>query len=207
MFYLGLDDEEFIRGKVPMTKQEIRILTLVKARIQPDSIIYDIGAGTGSLSVEAARLAPEGRVYSLEKNPEGAKLIRANAANFALRNISVIEAEAPEGIETLPLCNTVLIGGSSGNLKEIMDAIKSKLKIGGRVVINCVTVQTLLQAIDYFRSHERDYRYEAIQVQVTRLQQVGPYDMAKAVNPVYILTARRWKPGDALYGDMNEKAV
>lgn len=207
MSYLGIADEEFIRGKVPMTKQEIRILTLVKAQIPPDGIIYDIGAGTGSLSVEAARLAPKGRVYALEKNPEGVRLIRANAANFALRNISVIEAEAPYGLEELPLCSNVLIGGSSGNLHEILEVIKAKLKSNGRIVINCVTVQTLLQAIDYFRNHEREFRYEAIQVQVTRLQQIGPYDMAKAVNPVYILTARKWKPGEAGFGDMNEKAV
>ena len=207
MTYLGLDDEEFIRGKVPMTKQEIRILTLVKARIKPDSIIYDIGAGTGSLSVEAARLAPQGRVYALEKNPEGVRLIRANAANFALKNISVLEKEAPDGLDGLPSCDTVLIGGSSGSMEQILDEVKAKLKTGGRIVVNCITVQSLLQAIDYFRSHEAEFRYDAIQVMVTRLQQIGPYDMAKAVNPVYILTAQKWDRDAASYADMSEKAV
>lgn len=207
MTYLGLDDEEFIRGKVPMTKQEIRILTLIKARIKPDAIVYDIGAGTGSMSVEAARLAHQGRVYALEKNPEGVRLIRANAANFAVKNISVMEKEAPDGLDDLPVCDTALIGGSSGSMQPILEKLKSKLKTGGHIVINCVTVQSLLQAIDYFRSHEAEFRYDAIQVMVTRLQQVGPYDMAKAVNPVYILTAQKWDRDAAGYADMNERAV
>ena len=92
-------------------------------------------------------------------------------------------------------------------MQPILEKLKGKLKTGGRIVINCVTVQSLLQAIDYFRSHEAEFRYDAIQVMVTRLQQVGPYDMAKAVNPVYILTAQKWDRDAAGYADMNERAV
>ncbi|MCR5757540.1 MAG: precorrin-6Y C5,15-methyltransferase (decarboxylating) subunit CbiT [Selenomonas sp.] len=188
MNYLGIDDDAFIRNNVPMTKQEIRILSLVKARIKPDAVIYDIGAGTGSLSVEAARLAPQGTVYALERNAEGVGLIRANAANFAVPNVKVIETEAPAGIERLPDADTVLIGGSGSKLEGILDAVTPKLKPDGRIVLNCITVQTLMQCIDYMRGHSDSYVYEAIQVQVTRLQQLGPYDMAKAANPIYIVT-------------------
>ena len=120
MDFLGIADEEFIRQDVHMTKQEIRILSLVKARIAPDAVVYDIGAGTGSISIEAARLAPQGEVYAIERSNEGINLIRANAANFAASNIKIIQAEAPEGLADLPPADAVLIGGSGSRLSEIL---------------------------------------------------------------------------------------
>ena len=188
---LGLPDAAFIRGKVPMTKQEIRILTLVKAQIGPRDIVCDIGAGTGSLSIEAARLAPEGHVYAVERKEEAIRLIEANGERFGLENLSVIEAEAPAGLENLPLADAVLIGGSGGHLASILDCVAGKMREGGRLVLNCITVQTLAAALDYLHAHEAVYRYEAIQVQVSRLRRVGPYDMAEAQNPVYIITCTK----------------
>lgn len=188
---LGLPDAAFVRGKVPMTKQEIRILTLVKAQIGPRDIVYDIGAGTGSLSIEAARLAPEGHVYAVERKEKAIRLIEANGERFGLENLSVIEAEAPAGLENLPLADAVLIGGSGGHLASILDCVAEKLREGGRLVLNCITVQTLAAALDYLHAHEAVYRYEAIQVQVSRLRRVGPYDMADAQNPVYIITCTK----------------
>ena len=173
---LGLSDEAFIRGKVPMTKQEIRILTIVKAQIEADDIIYDIGAGTGSLSIEAARLAPAGHVYAIEHKKEA---------------VALIEAEAPEGIEALPAADVILIGGSGGHLEAILDCAARKLRRGGRLVLNCITVQTLAAALSYLHAHADLYRYEAIQVQVSRLRRVGPYDMAEAQNPIYIITCTK----------------
>lgn len=191
MDFLGIADEEFIRQDVPMTKQEIRILSLVKAQIAPDAVVYDIGAGTGSLSIEAARLAPRGEVYAIERSSEGINLIRANAANFAVTNMQVIQAEAPDGLAGLPEADAILIGGSGSRLPEILETVTPKLKQTGRLVLNCITVQTLMQCIEFMRQHSDTYIYEAIQVQVTRLQQVGTYDMAKANNPIYIVTC--WK--------------
>lgn len=188
---LGLPDAAFVRGKVPMTKQEIRILTLVKAQIGPRDIVYDIGAGTGSLSIEAARLVPEGHVYAVERKEEAIRLIEANGERFGLENLSVIEAEAPAGLENLPLADAVLIGGSGGHLASILDCVAGKMREGGRLVLNCITVQTLAAALDYLHAHEAVYRYEAIQVQVSRLRRVGPYDMADAQNPVYIITCTK----------------
>jgi len=98
---LGIKDEAFVRGKVPMTKEEIRILTLVKAQIAPDAVVYDVGAGTGSLSIEAARLAPAGHVYAIEKNPEGVELIAENATKFSVENITVVEGAAPDALAGL----------------------------------------------------------------------------------------------------------
>lgn len=185
---LGLDDEEFIRGRVPMTKQEIRILTLAKARITPEDIIYDIGAGTGSLSIEAARLAEKGHVYALERRQEAAQLIEANREHFSVINLSIIMTEAPAGLEELPLADVILIGGSGGHLTEIFEAAGEKLRSGGRIVLNCITLQTLSAALQYLHDHEDRYRYDAVEVQVSRLRRVGPYDMAQAQNPIYIIT-------------------
>ena len=188
--FLGIADDEFIRGRVPMTKQEIRILTLAKARIGAGDVVYDIGAGTGSLSIEAALQAENGLVYAIERKSEGIALIQQNAEKFGVENLTVVQQEAPEGMEALPACNVVLIGGSGSHLEEILAAVDRKLVQGGRILLNCITVQTLASCIAYMRRNER-YSYEAIQVQVNRLRQVGPYDMAEAINPIYIVVCEK----------------
>ena len=190
MIPLGIPDEEFIRGKVPMTKQEIRILTIAKARIKPDSVICDVGAGTGSISIEAACQAKDGMVYAIERNPDGVELIKKNAQKFGVYNLKVIEAYAPEGFDELPMLDAAIIGGSGSNLSSILDSIDKKLNTGGRIVMNCITIQTIAQCLEYMRKRE-DYTYEAVQVQVSQLEQVGRYDMAKANNPIYIVTCEK----------------
>ncbi len=191
MLGIGIEDEAFIRGKVPMTKQEIRILTVVKAGISPTDVVWDVGAGTGSLSIEAARLAPEGHVYAVERNEEGVSLIGKNKEKFGVNNLTVVRGEAPDALKELPDCDVALIGGSGSRLHEILDEIFLRLRSGGRVVMNCITIQTLASALEYFRSHREEYSYDAIQVQINRLQAVGAYDMAKAVNPIYIVTGQK----------------
>ena len=188
---LGIEDEAFIRGKVPMTKQEIRVLTMAKARISPTDVVWDVGAGTGSMSVEAALLANHGQVYAIERNSEGVKLIEKNKVKFGVKNLTVVEGEAPDALKGLPDCNAAIIGGSGSHLSAILDEISARMKTGGRIVINCITIQTLAAAIDYLRAHERDFSYEAMQVQINRLQAVGAYDMAKAINPIYIVTGEK----------------
>ena len=188
---LGIKDDAFVRGNVPMTKEEIRILTLVKAQITPDAVVYDVGAGTGSLSVEAARLAPQGHVYAIEKNPEGITLIKENAARFSTRNLTVVEGAAPAALDGLPHLDVALIGGSGRQLADILDIVGERLRPDGRIVANAITMQTVAACLDYFHSHADRYTYEAIQVQISRLERVGPYDMAKALNPIYIITAER----------------
>ena len=191
---IGIPDAEFVRGKVPMTKQEIRILTIAKAGIKKGDIVLDVGAGTGSLTCEAAMQATGdgGMVYAIERNPEGVGLIEANAEKFGLDNIRIIHAEAPEGMEGLPELDAVLIGGSGSHLEPILDRAGELLKTGGRIVLNCITVQTLMQCLGYMRASEL-YRYETVQVQVNRWEQVGSYDMAKATNPIFIVTCEKIK--------------
>ena len=190
---IGIPDTEFIRGKVPMTKQEIRILTIAKAGIKQGDIVLDVGAGTGSLSCEAAmRAGNDGMVYAIERNPEGIGLIEANAEKFGLDNVHIIHAEAPAGMDELPRLDAVLIGGSGKRLEPILDRAGELLKAGGRIVLNCITVQTLMQCLNYMRASEL-YKYETVQVQVNRWEQVGSYDMAKAANPIFIVACEKIK--------------
>ena len=187
--FLGIPDDSFIRGKIPMTKQEIRILTIAKLCLPEDGVIADIGAGTGSISIEAALQMPKGHVFSIERKQEGIDLIKANSAKFEVNNITVIEAEAPDGMAELPELDAAVIGGSGSKISPILDLLDRKLKHGARLVLNCVTLQTISQASDWLRKAKEEYIYEIIQVQVNRWDQIGPYDMAKALNPIFILTA------------------
>ena len=180
-------DEEFIRGKIPMTKQEIRILTLAKARLESESIVVDIGAGTGSITIEAARLARNGKIFAIERKSEAIELIKRNVEKFSVDNVKIIQAEAPEGLEDLPELDAAIIGGSGGKLEKILDVLGLKLKIGGRVVVNAITLQTAAAALEYFK--RRAWNCEACLIQVTRLERVGSYDMMRALNPVWIIAA------------------
>lgn len=184
-----LNDEEFLRGNVPMTKREIRTLTLAAARLDVDSVVADVGAGTGSISIEAARLAHGGKVFAIERNAAAIELIRRNVEKFSVGNVEIICAAAPDGLATLPALDAAIIGGSGGRLPAILDALFDKLKTGGRLVLNAITLQTATTALEYLRA--RALPYDACQVQVTRLERVGRYDMAKALNPVWIIAATK----------------
>lgn len=186
-----IDDEEFIRGNVPMTKQEIRILTLAKAQIKSGSIVADIGAGTGSITIEAARLARNGKIFAIERKAEAVELIKRNVEKFSVDNVEIIQAEAPDGLEKLPALDAAIIGGSGGKIEQILNTINPKLKIGGRVVVNAITIQTSAGSLEYFRTH--DWNYDAFQVQITRLKKIRAYDMTQALNPVWIITAEKQK--------------
>lgn len=186
---IGIEDTQFIRGDVPMTKQEIRVLTLAKAQINSDSIVADIGAGTGSITIEAALIAQRGKIFAVERKLEAIELIRRNVEKFSVENIEIIRAQAPDGLENLPELDAAIIGGTGGQLEKILDVLDAKLKNGGRIVINAITIQTVAKALEYFRA--RDWVVDAAQVQITRLKKVGAYDMNQALNPVWIITAQK----------------
>jgi cobalt-precorrin-6B (C15)-methyltransferase len=189
----GIPDNEFIRGDIPMTKQEIRILALVKARIGEADTVLDIGAGTGSFSIEAALLAPRGRVYAIEKEPAGVALIRANAAKFGAANLEIVAGAAPEALEGLPAADAIFIGGSGGRLGGILAAADRLLKPGGRLILAAVTVETLHQALAALDDRP-GYGTEAVGVHVTRLRKAGGKHMFQAGNPVYIIACTKGGP-------------
>lgn len=190
MRHLGIHDEDFVRGKTPMTKREVRILSLNEAKIKENSVVYDIGAGTGSLSVEAALLAPLGKVYAIEKNPEGIELIKKNADKFKVTNIEILNKIAPDGMDGLPAADTILIGGSGGNAAMILDKSVEKLKKNGRIVINIITVETLNEVLSYFKE-AKDIEYYSYEVAINRYSRVGKYHLKKSENPITIIVANK----------------
>lgn len=189
-YFLGINDEEFIRGEIPMTKQEIRILVLAKGKIRPTDCIIDIGAGTGSLSIEAALQAPEGKVYAIERHEEGVELIRANASKFGTTNLEAISGAAPQALQGLPAADVIFIGGSGGHLAEILAESDRLLNDQGRIVITAITIETLYQAL-HIMQEKPEFTVEAFGAQITRIKQLKTSNMLQGLNPIYIIVCTR----------------
>ena len=185
--FFGIEDEEFIRGDVPMTKKEIRMVVMNAARIEEDSVVLDVGAGTGSISIEAAIAAPKGHVYAIERFEKATDLIRQNQEKFGVKNLTIIEAKAPEGMEDLPELDAVIIGGSAGGMGTIMDEVTRLLKVGGRLVVTAVTMETGYTILKELKG--RPYTYEGFQMQVSRFRKAGPYHLLNPLSPIFIVTA------------------
>ena len=183
----GLADELFTRSKVPMTKQEVRSVSMSKLMPKATDKIYDIGAGTGSCSVELALLANKGQVWAFERNPEAVALIHKNKDLFGIENLEVIAGEALENIKNMPAPDCVFVGGSGGDLCEMLDIIYAK-NSDCRVVINAITIETLAEVADYYKKHQ-DYSLEIVNVCVARSRKLGSYNLMMAQNPVYVMTA------------------
>jgi precorrin-6Y C5,15-methyltransferase (decarboxylating) len=186
---LGIADDEFTTARKLITKQEIRAVTLAKLQIQNDLVLWDIGAGSGSVSIEASNLMPNGKVFALEKNPQYLTFIRENLKKFAAKNVMLVEAYAPEGIDELPNPDRVFIGGSGGMLDDIIDAVDKRLKPDGVIVLNAVTLDTLTKAVEFLEDH--GYTVEVTCVNVSKTVSLTEYKMFEAHNPVYIISARR----------------
>ena len=147
----GLDDDLFLRGKVPMTKSEVRSISLSKLRLHKDAVVWDVGAGTGSVSIEAASLAKDGVVYAIEKKDEAIDLLEQNKRKFGTDNLEIIKGLAPEALEGLPAPTHAFIGGSSGNLKEILEVLLEQ-NPRVRVVINAIALETVAEAMQCLKS-------------------------------------------------------
>lgn len=188
-FRSGLGDHLFQRGDIPLTKEEIRAITLSKLRLKPDSVVYDIGSGTGSIAIQAAMFVSRGLVYAVERNPEAVELIRTNLIGFGLTNVVVLEGTAPE-VFPGQQADGIFIGGSGGCLEEILSASLSRLKPQGRIVLNAVTMDTLAQIWELTQKHP-DLQVEMVLAQISVLEQVGNVKLWKGRNPVYIVTIER----------------
>lgn len=186
---IGIDDDEFHTSKKLITKQEVRAVTLAKLQLQDDLVLWDIGAGSCSVSIEASNLMPNGRIFAVEKNPQYIAFINENLKKFCARNIKLIEAYAPEGLDDLPDPDRVFIGGAGGKLDEIIDTIAQRLKPEGVVVINAVTLDTLTKAVEFLEDH--GYAVEATCVNIAKTRNLTEYKMFEASNPVYVITARK----------------
>ena len=183
----GLNDDLFMRSKVPMTKQEVRAVSLSKLMPKVTDKIYDIGAGTGSCSIELALQAKMGHVWAFERNLLALELLEQNKALFAVTNLDIIAGEASEQIIDMPAPDCVFIGGSGGNLCRMLDIIYTK-NSECRIVINAITVETLIEVVEYYKIHS-EYELEIVNVFAARGKKLGAYNLMMAQNPVYVMTA------------------
>jgi precorrin-6Y C5,15-methyltransferase (decarboxylating) len=183
--YLPLSDHEFIRGGAPMTKEEVRWLSIQKLGISPGDIVYDIGAGTGSVAVEMARKAFGGFVYAIEKEADACALIKENAKAHGAFNLEIIKGEAPAALNGLPAPDKVFIGGSSGQIDSILETLLTK-NTPLKIVANAITIQSLNKILAGFEKYGIE-NTDLICVNIAKAKKIKGYDLMLAQNPVYII--------------------
>lgn len=182
----GISDGEFLRGKAPMTKEEVRTVSLSKLRLSEDSVCYDVGAGTGSVSVEMALRAWMGQVYAIEKKEDALALLKENKKKFAVDNLVIIPGVAPEAMTELPAPTHAFIGGSSGNMQDIINLLLEKNpKV--RIVLNCITLETVTEAMNAIRDFGLE-DVDIVQLAAARSKSIGRYHMMMGENPIYIIS-------------------
>ena len=177
-----------------MTKREIRLLVLGQLALRPGQIVWDIGAGTGSVAIEIARLCPTSQIYAIEKTAAGLALIEQNCQRFHTPNIQIVPGTAPDSLKTLPAPDRIFIGGSSGNLPAILDQCSQYLASDGVIVLALATLEHLTLALDWFRQHNQiresaAWDYRLLQAQISRSVPVGPLTRLAPLNPVTLITA------------------
>lgn len=181
-----LADGDFIRGDTPMTKEAVRVLALSKLRIKPDHVVWDVGAGSGSVSVELAFAAAAGQVFAVEQDGEALDLIRRNREKFGVTNLAVMAGKAPEALQTLPAPDRVFLGGTGRQMAPILSCIMGK-NPGARVAAAAVTLETLQDALRLFPQCGLS-EPEIVQVSIANTRKAGQYHMMQANNPVWLIT-------------------
>ena len=180
----GLPDAAFIRGKTPMTKQEVRAAALAKLAVRPTDTLWDVGAGTGSVSVELALAAPAGRVCAVECDAEACDLIRQNRAKFAVQNLHLTEGLAPAALAGWPTPDAVFIGGSKGSLRAVVDAALAA-NPDARLCISAIALETLQEAVAALTAH--GLTAQVTQIAVSRSRAAGSLHLLMANNPVFLI--------------------
>ena len=176
-----------------ITKREVRLLSLAAMGIRPDSVVWDIGAGSGSVSIEAALLAPNGVVYAIEVDPEGVQICRENLLTHAVDNVRVIPGRAPVALANLETPDAVFIGGSKGSMEEIIDVVIDRLQPGGRLVVNAITLENVAETYQALR--KRGLVPEVTLLQVSRAEPLAHYLRYESLNPIQIFAVE--KPSQA----------
>lgn len=184
-----MKDTDFIRGNIPMTKEEIRTIVLEKLELKSTDILMDIGAGTGSVAIDAASRLTSGKVIAIEQNKEAVELIHKNIEKHKLSNLEVIYSKAPFGMHDLKTTNKFFIGGSGGNLTDILTLISQKSVHTSIIVVTAIVLDTMIKAYEFFKRN--NYHFELIQVQVNKVDTEKKAAMLLAQNPIFVLTARK----------------
>lgn len=188
----GVPDGEFHQLKFEkglITKMEVRAVSMAKMGIREDSVVWDIGAGSGAISIEASFLARRGKIFAIEKEEERLNIIRRNTEKFHSGNIQVVKAYAPEGLESLPEPDSVFIGGSGGKMEEILDICCQRLKKGGRIVANIATLENLTLVIE--KLEEKGLDTEIVYLSAARGKKIKDLHRLEGMNPVFIVSARK----------------
>lgn len=189
---LFIEDKDFIRGKVPMTKEDVRHLTVAKLDLKEDSVLIDIGAGSGSVGIEAGNFCRSGKVYGIEVNPNGIEVIKQNLEKFNMGHYELIEGMAPEDIPTDKgiLVDRMFVGGSKGNIKPILEWFLENSKEDSKVVVNTITLESLGETMDSLKKLEF-LDIDVTNISIAKNKKIGRYNMMMGENPIYIITARR----------------
>ena len=188
----GIPDSEFERAeKVPITKEEVRVVQISKARLKPGQIVYDIGCGSGSISIEAAyQIESSGKVLAVDYDENAIELTKKNIEKFGLTNISVIHGNAKEKIHELEEADTIFIGGTGGDTKEIVELCENKLKSGGRIVVGIILIETLYSVLQVLEKLEFE-SVDITQVTISKSRKTSTGTMMLARNPVTIISATK----------------
>lgn len=181
-----LRDEDFVRGDVPMTKEIVRTASVARLDVRPADTVWDVGAGTGAVSAALAFAARDGAVYAIERNPQALSLLHQNRQHLGAHNMRLVEAEAPDGLEALPDPDRVFIGGSGGNMRQILQQIHARAH-RYTVCINAVTLESVAEAMHVLEDFKFD-RIEVSCVNVSTARTMGNYHLMSAQNPVYIMS-------------------
>jgi len=188
----GIPDEEFERAeKVPITKEEIRVVQISKARLKPGQIVYDIGCGSGSISIEASlQIESSGKVLAIDYDENAIELTKNNIKKFDVSNVSVIHGNAKEKILELEDANAIFIGGTGGDTKEIVELSENKLKPGGRIVIGIILIETLYSVLQVLEKLQFE-SVDITQVTISKSRKTSTGTMMLARNPVTIISATK----------------
>ncbi len=188
----GIPDENFERiDDVPITKEEIRTLQISKARLSPGFTVYDIGCGSGSISVEAAlQVESSGKVYAVDVDPKAVELTKKNLEKFGILNVSVVLGNAIDKISELPETNAIFIGGTGGETTDILKLCENKLKTGGRIVIGVILIETLFSILSIIEKLNFS-SVDITQVTISKSRKTSKGTMMLARNPVTIISATK----------------
>ena len=180
----GFPDTLFVRGEVPMTKQEVRAAVLAKLALSPKDILWDVGAGTGSVSVELALQASWGRTYAVECNPQAWELIRANREKLGAWNLKLVEGAAPQALENLEIPDAVFIGGTKGSMEPVVELVLAR-NPNARICISAISIESVYQAVQALQ--KCGVVPEVTQISVSRGKAVGSLHLLMANNPVFLI--------------------
>jgi len=188
----GIPDEDFERtDEVPITKEEVRVVQIAKGRLRSGFTVYDIGCGSGSISVEAAlQVESPGTVYSIDIDPRAIELTKKNLEKFGVSNVTVILGDAKEKISELPQADTIFVGGTGGDTKDIVEICQGKLRSGGRIVIGTILIETLFSVLETINKLKFT-SVDITQITISKSRKTSTGTMMLARNPVTVISATK----------------